>query len=126
MPKNKKSRQQKNKAKNRSVSHASPAIQVSEQAWEIAMKIKALETTCNIDIVRPKVGGRYQGKEKGLLCSDETFLVVVACSERDECGDFQVECYDDMENHLVLNAIDWEFQRIIIGNEGEYTMLSLL
>ncbi|EGQ8535422.1 hypothetical protein [Vibrio parahaemolyticus] len=126
MSKKKKSRQQKSKARHRSVSHASPTIQVSEQAWAIAMKIKALETTRNVDIVRPKVGGRYQGKEKGLLCSDETFLVVVACSERDECGDFQVECYDDMENHLVLNAIDWEFQRIIIGNEGEYTMLSLL
>ncbi len=126
MPKNKKSRKQKSKARNRSVSHASPTIQVSEQAWAIAMKIKALETTRTVDIVRPKVGGRYQGKEKGLLCSDETFLVVVACSERDECGDFQVECYDDMENYFTFNAIDWELQRIIIGNEGEYTMLSLL
>ena len=42
MPKNKKSRQQKSKARNRSVS---PTIQVLEQAWDIAMKIKALETT---------------------------------------------------------------------------------
>lgn len=123
MPKKKKSRQQKSKARNRSVSHASPTIQVSEKAWAIAMKVNDVSLSRNIDIVRPVVGGRYQGSDKG---TDETFFVVVACSERDECGDFQVECYDDMENYFTFNAKDWEIQRVITGNEGEYTMLSLL
>ncbi|HBC3487050.1 TPA: hypothetical protein KDY96_003921 [Vibrio parahaemolyticus] len=126
MPKKKKSRQQKSKARHRSVSHASPTIQVSEQAWAIAMKVNDVSLSRNIDIARPVVGGRYQGNNNGLFCTDETFFVVVACSERDECGDFQVECYDDMENHFTFNAKDWEIQRVITGNEGEYTMLSLL
>ncbi len=126
MPKKKKSRKQKSHVKRRSTSHAHQTIQVSEKAWTIAMKVNDVSLSRNIDIVRPVVGGRYQGNSNGLFCSDKTFFVVVACSERDECGDFQVECYDDMENHFVFNAKDWEIHRVITGNEGEYTMLSLL
>ncbi|HBB9961601.1 TPA: hypothetical protein JG851_004776 [Vibrio parahaemolyticus] len=96
------------------------------KAWAIAMKVNDVSLTRNIDIVRPVVGARYQGNSNGLFCSDEMFFFVVACSERDEFGDFQVECYDDMENHFVFKAKDWEIQRVITGNEGEYTMLSLL
>ncbi|EJV0278499.1 TPA: hypothetical protein ACVU5C_003775 [Vibrio parahaemolyticus] len=124
MPKNKKSRKQKSKAKSRS--HSSPSMTVSEETLATIIKIKKLNMTRDIDIVRPKVGGRYQGTEKGLFCSNEPFLFVLKCSERDEHGDFQVECYDEIDRHFILNAYDWAFKQILIGNEGEYTMMSIL
>ncbi|EHV5557685.1 hypothetical protein K0W35_004420 [Vibrio parahaemolyticus] len=120
MPKSKKPRKQKSKANNRST--GTLKFEVSEDMMAIAMKIKALEATPNIDIVRPQAGSRYLGSKKGLFSSNETSITVLHCSERDEHGDFQVECHDEMGERSTLNAYNWALQLISIGNEGEYTM----
>ncbi len=78
MPKSKKPRKQKSKANNRST--GALKFEVSEDMMAIAMKIKALEATPNIDIVRPQIGSRYLGSKKGLFCSNETSITVLHCT----------------------------------------------
>ncbi|PQJ44436.1 hypothetical protein BTO01_29260 [Vibrio jasicida] len=102
----------------------SPIGDLSDDMVDMMFQLKRVKQHSNFDVALPIVGKFYWGRDVGLFSSSNKFLLVESCSERDEQGDFQVVCYNEMDTHQTFNAKEWECERLIIGNNETLTEFS--
>ena len=93
-----------------------PTDGLSDEMVDMMFQIQRVKQDSNFDVALPIVDKFYWGRDAGLFSSSDRFLIVESCSERDEQGDFQVVCCNEMGTRQTFNAKEWECERLIIGN----------